>query len=166
MTIARYLVPAVVAVVLTACGASTGTSSSPAATGSSSSLSSSPTFSATPMSCPEFDVTAAHLLTYVHYVSLDVGTDNDPSSYVDEMRQAVAELIANAPSCAAKAGSALTALSAANDALAGAYQPGAGAAQVAADKAALAAYVSVAKAAWTAMGKDPSPWDTELKYSV
>ncbi len=145
------------------CGASTSSSSvspPPVTTTASSSD------SASSMSCTDFDMTAAHLLTYVHYVSLNVGTENSSAGYFSQMKDAVAALDANTAACAPKAAAAVAALGPATSALEAAYKSGKDAAAVAADKAALAAFLVVGKAAWTAMGKDPTIWDTELKYSV
>ena len=166
MKLVRAATAVLAAVLLAACGATTPASSGtspasaePASTGPASS-------SATSMSCTEFDMTAAHLLTYVHYVSLNVGTENSSAGYFGEMKDAVSALEANAAACAPRAAAALTALVPATKSLEGTYVPGADAAAIATDKAALAAYLLVAKAAWTAMGKDATVWDTELKYSV
>ena len=161
MKLVRAATAVLAVALLAACAATTPTSSgtSPAATEPASS-------SPTSMSCTEFDMTAAHLLTYVHYVSLNVGTDNSSAGYFTEMKDAVSALEANAAACAPKATAALAALVPATSALEGAYVPGTDAAAVATDKAALATYLLVAKAAWTAMGKDATVWDTELKYSV
>jgi len=161
MKLVRVATAVLAAALLAACAATTPASSgtSPAATEPASS-------SATSMSCTDFDLTAAHLLTYVHYVSLNVGTENSSAGYFGEMKDAVSALEANAAACAPKAAAALTALVPATKSLEGTYVPGADAAAIATDKAALAAYLLVAKAAWTAMGKDATVWDTELKYSV
>jgi hypothetical protein len=161
-------VPSTVAVVIaaalvSACGSAS--TSSPSA-GSPSTASTSASASAGSMSCTDFDLTAAHLMTYVHYVSLNVGTDNASSGYFAEMKDAVSALDANAAQCAPKASSAMAALRAATSALELAYKPGTDAATISADKAALAAYLVAAKSAWTAMGKDAQVWDTELRYSV
>jgi len=82
------------------------------------------------------------------------------------MKDALSALSANAAACAPKATAALAALTAATSTLEGAYKPGKDAGTIAADKAALAAYLVPAKAAWTALGKDPTVWDGELTYSV
>jgi hypothetical protein len=44
------------------------------------------------MSCAAFDITAAHLLTYVHDVRLNVGTEDSSTGYVTEMKDAMAAL--------------------------------------------------------------------------
>lgn len=118
------------------------------------------------VSCAEFPVEAAHVVSYVHYASLNVGTTNDPASLMTELSDAVATLQASAPACAPKATAQLDALATSVASLKGAYVPGTDAAVVTADKAAIESTVATARTAWVAMAMDPSPWDTVLKYGV
>lgn len=148
---------AVVLLTATACGSSSSSTPSGAAT--------SPVAAAT-VSCSEFPVEAAHLVSYVHYASLNVGTANDSSSVMTEMSDAVATMQASAPACAPGATAQLDALAASVASLKAAYVPGTDAAAIAADKTALESTVASAKAAWTAMKMDTAPWDTVLKYGV
>jgi hypothetical protein len=148
---------AVVLLTATACGSSSSSTPSGAAT--------SPVAAAT-VSCTEFPVEAAHLVSYVHYASLNVGTTNDPSSLMTEMSDAVATMQASAPACAPGATAELDALATSVASLTSSYVPGTDAAAIAADKAALEATVASAAAAWTAMKMDAAPWDTVLKYGV
>ena len=150
---------AFVLIVATGCAGSTdpisGGSTTPAA----------PAAAAT-VSCAEFPVEAAHIVSYVHYASLNVGTTNDSTSLMTELSDAVATLQASAPACTPKATTELDALAASVASLKSAYVPGADAAVVTADKAAIESTVASARAAWVAMAMDPAPWDTVLKYGV
>lgn len=150
----HLLVLALAAALVAACGSSAGsggTSSSPPTVAPTPSVS-------TIASCDELKVAAAHLPTFLHYVGLNVGTDNDSSGYFAEMRDTVASLQASQSVCPGDAKAALTALREGVDALSTAYQPGTGAQQKAVDAAAIAAFVVVGQAAFTALGMDPAPW--------
>lgn len=152
---------------LAACGSSAGTSAgtSGAAAPISSSEAPTPSVSDIP-SCAEVKVAASHLTTFLHYVALDVGSSNDPSPYFTEMRDTVASLRAAQSLCSADASGPLTALASGVESLATAYRQGTSADVIAADKAAVLALVPLGKAVYTALGMDPSPWDTAPRFPV
>ena len=87
----HVLVTALDALLVAACGSSAGsgaTSASPAQT--------TPTPSVSAIaSCDELKVAAAHVTTFVHYIALNVGSDNDASAYFTERRDTVASLQAS-----------------------------------------------------------------------
>lgn len=158
----QVLVTALAALLVAACGSSAG--SGGAAT-SPAPATPTPSVSAI-ASCDELKVAASHLTTFVHYVALNVGSDNDSSAYFTEMRDTVASLQASQAVCPVDAKAELTALAAGVEALAAAYEPGTSADVIAADKAAVDALLPLGKAAYTALGMDPSPWDTAPRYPV
>jgi hypothetical protein len=178
-----WVIPlAAMCLLLAACGSSTGTvaTSTPAAPSSPSAVAtpSGPITSAAPvaavplptssptgeLTCPNFDQAAAHLLTYAHYASLNVGTNNDTGPTFSDMNEAMGILSAMAPECAPKAVDAITALGVSAGDVVATYRPGDDAAAKAADKAVLEAMKVAGVAAWTAMGKDPAAWDTTLQF--
>lgn len=157
------LVVALATVLVAACGSSAGTAGSESPTTASPV----PTASASVIaSCDELKVAASHLTTFVHYVSLNVGTENDSSSYFTEMRDTVASLKANQGVCSGDASAQIDALAAGVETLAAAYTPGEGVDTVAADKAAITALLPLGKAVFVALGLDPSSWDTAPRYPV
>jgi hypothetical protein len=175
MTLIRLLPALAACAALAACGSSTATStpSQPPAQASPTAAASAAPVAAVPMptssptgelTCTSFDLEAAHLVTYVHYASLNVGTNNDTVPTFTDMNEALGVLTAMAPKCAPKAVEAIAALGTAAGAAAAVYQPGDAAAVKAADKAALEAMKTQGVAAWTAMGKDPAPWETALSF--
>jgi hypothetical protein len=157
IAVAAALLPALVG-----CGSSTSTTAGGAASTSPASVAS----ATGTMSCSEFDQTAAHLVTYANDASLNVGTTNDSTGYFTEMKDAMAGLSGNAAAFAAAASDAIAALRTATEALATSYAASTDTAAVSTDKAAFAVVVTNAKAAWAAMGKDATIWDTVLKYSA
>jgi hypothetical protein len=151
------------ALVVAACGSSSGTATP--STSTSPSTAPVPSVSAI-ASCDEVKVAAAHLTTFLHYVALNVGSDNDSSAYFTEMRDTVASLQAAKGVCAGDATVQLAALAAGVETLAAAYQPGTDAATIAKDKAAVLALVPLGKAAFTALGMDPASWDDTARFPV
>ena len=176
MTLPR-LAPVILAcAALTACGSSASTTSSsapPAPSAAASAVASAPVAAAAPMptssptgalTCANFDEEAAHLVTYAHYASLNVGTNNDTVPTFGDMNEAMGVLTAMAPECAPKAVDAVAALGVAAGTAAATYLPGDDPTVTAADKAALESLKAAGVAAWTAMGKDPAPWDSALRF--
>ncbi|MEI6362012.1 MAG: hypothetical protein WCP95_07750 [Actinomycetes bacterium] len=176
MTLKRLLPTVVVCAALTACGSSTVSSTAsqtPALGNPSVAVTSAAPVAAAPMptsspsgelSCANFDQEAAHLITYAHYASLNVGTNNDTAPTFNDMNESLGVLTAMAPKCAPKAVEAIAALGSAAGAVAAVYQPGDDPAVKAADKAALEALKAEGLTAWTAMGKDTGPWETALNF--
>lgn len=163
----------IVCLALSACGSSSSTPAQPTAPVPAASTAAAAPAAAAPMptssptgelSCANFDQEAAHLITYAHYASLNVGTMNDTVPSFADMNEAMGVMTAMAPQCAPKAVEAITALGAAAGAAAAAYKPGDAAADVAADKAALEALKASGVTAWTAMGKDPAAWESALRF--
>jgi hypothetical protein len=91
------------------------------------------------LTCTNFNQAAAHMLTYAHDASLNVGTNNDTAPTFLDMNEAMGVLTAMAPECAPKAVGAIAAMGVSAGEVAGV-------------------------AAWTAMGKDPTAWDTALQF--
>jgi hypothetical protein len=161
---------------LAACSSSTGaTSSSTAAVeaspsiiaASAASIATIPMPSSSPtgeLTCTNFDQAAAHMLTYAHYASLNVGTNNDTAPTFLDMNEAMGVLTAMAPQCAPKAVEAIAAMGVSAGEVAATYKPGDDAAAKAADMAVLEALKATGVAAWTAMGEDPTAWDTTLQF--
>jgi hypothetical protein len=116
------------------------------------------------LTCTSFDEEAAHLVTYAHYASLNVGTNNDTVPTFADMNEAMGVLAAMAPECAPKAVDAIAALGTAAGETASVYKPGEDAGVKAADKAVLEALKVKGVAAWQAMGKDPAPWESALRF--
>ncbi len=158
----HVLVTALAALLVAACGSSAGsgaTSASPAQT--------TPTPSVSAIaSCDELKVAAAHVTTFVHYIALNVGSDNDSSAYFTELRDTVASLQASQSVCPTDAKAALAALAAGVETLAAVYRPGTSADVIAADKAAVDALLPLGEAAFTALGMDPSAWKDTARYPV
>ncbi|HET7901131.1 MAG TPA: hypothetical protein VFL59_08065 [Candidatus Nanopelagicales bacterium] len=140
---------------LSACGSTSGSSGS--ATPTTSSSTPTPSVS-TIASCDELKVAAAHLPTFLHYVALNIGTDNDSSSYFAEMRDTVASLEASTSVCSVDTTAQIAALRDGLAVLSAAYQPGAGAQQQAGDHAAIAVFAAIGVRYATALGMDPQPW--------
>lgn len=157
------LVLALAAVLVSACGSSAGTSGSSAPVTPSTLPAPSVSALAT---CDEVKVAAAHLTTFLHYVALNVGSANDSSAYFTEMRDTVASLQAAKGVCQSDATAQLAALAAGIETLAAAYTPGTDAATIAKDKAAVLALVPLGKAAYTALGMDPAPWEDTARFPV
>ncbi len=157
------VVVSLAAVLAAACGSSVGSGGS----ASSTAPVATPTPSVSAIaSCDELKVAASHLPTFLHYVSLNVGSGNDSSAYFTEMRDTVASLQAAGSACKADATAQLAALAAGVEALASAYQPGTDAATIAKDKAAVLALVPLGAAAFTALGMDPSSWSSAPRFPV
>lgn len=156
------LVTALAAALLAACGSS---ASSGTATSGAPSAVPTPSVS-TIATCDELKVAASHLTTFVHYVALNVGSDNDSSSYFTEMRDTVASLQSARGVCKADATAQLAALAAGVETLAATYQPGTDAATIAKDKAAVLALVPLGEAVFTALGMDASSWATAPRFPV
>jgi hypothetical protein len=167
---------AVACAFLAACSSSTGASSSSTAAveaapsivaTSAAPIAAVPMPSSSPtgeLTCTSFDQAAAHMLTYAHYASLNVGTNNDTAPTFLDMNEAMGVLTAMAPECAPKAVAAIAAMGVSAGDVAATYKPGDDAAAKAADKAVLEALKVTGLAAWTAMGKDPTAWDTTLQF--
>jgi hypothetical protein len=120
-------------------------------------------YSPTTMSCDQFAVRAANLVTFVHYVGLNVGTSNDSSPYWAEMDQALADLKLNQPACAPDAARALDDLGAAVATLESGYKAGTDDAAQTLDRELLAQVTTAGAAAWTAMKLDAAPWETAVR---
>ena len=157
---------AVLVLMITGCGSTA--SSEPTSTGSATSAAPATTSAtaaaAATLSCAEADMAASNVMYGVHLTSLNVGTENDSSPDLTGMTNDMASLTAVAPACYPKAATALAVLATAVSSLASAYKSGSSPEAVAADKAALLATVAKAKAAWKAMGKDASLWDSQLRF--
>jgi hypothetical protein len=100
-----------------------------------------------------------------HYLSLNVGTNNDTVPTFADMHEALGVLTAMAPKCAPKAGDAIAALGVAAGETAAVYKPGDDAALKDANKAALVALKDKGVVAWQAMAKDSSGWETALRFT-
>lgn len=172
MMLTKSVPTLIVCLALSACGSSSSTPAQPTAPVSAATTAAAPV-AAAPMptsspsgelSCANFDQEAAHLITYAHYASLNVGTMNDTVPTFADMNEAMGVMTAMAPQCAPKAVDAIAALGVAAGAAAAAYQPGDAATDVAADKAALEALKASGVTAWTAMGKDSAGWESALQF--
>ncbi len=174
MSILRTVPVIAACAILAACGSSTSTESSSAPAVAASAVaqpaqaevpvplpSSSPTGE---LSCANFDMSAAHLVTDAHYASLNTGTNNDTQPSFADMNEAMGVLTAMAPKCAPDAVAAIAALGVAAGETVAAYQSGDDPAAITANKAAIEALKVKGVAAWTAMGQDPAAWDTAIVF--
>jgi hypothetical protein len=161
-TLVRVLVVGLVCAMAAACGSSGSTTATP--TGAAPSVAAS--YVGATLTCDQFKVRAANLVSYIHYASLNVGTTNDSASYFVEMQQAMADLKANAPACAPASSASLDELQAKVDAAQAGYQASDAADAVTADKVLFDALAAQGALTWTAMQMDTQAWDTVLRYSA
>ncbi len=176
MKIIRVLTTVAACGLIAACSASTGSEPQSAATADSgpsgiarsgSPVAAEPMPTSSPtgdLSCAGFDQEAAHLLTYAHYASLNVGTNNDTVPLFGDLNEAMGVLTAMAPECAPDAVDAIAALGVSAGEVAAVYRPGDDDAVKDANKAVLEGMRATGVLAWEAMGKDPSAWDTTLRF--
>lgn len=163
MSTVRRASIALLALLLVGCGASTastqGASGEPAGSTPATSAPTEAQPSPSPSTCADFDMAAAHLSTYWHYLKINLGTDNDEAPTIADMTQAMETLTALAPKCAPKAVKALTKLATTSAVVASTYQTKPDAMQAAAVDEAMAAMQEQGVAAWTAMGISTYAWE-------
>ena len=166
MRLVNALPMVMLAAALVACGSAT-TSTETAAGGSVPAPLASvvPVAPSGEVTCDDVDLAGANVRSYVHYVSLNVGTTNDSAPTYGEMAAALGVMAAGAPECAPDAVEEIGALTAAAHDAAAAFQPSTDPAAIAAQKEALTALKDAGVMAWTAMGKDPADWDTTLRFT-
>ena len=143
MTLMRLLPTVLVCAALSACGSSSSSTTAPSAQPSSAQpVAAAPMPTSSPtgeLTCTNIDGEAAHLVTYVHYASLNVGTTDDTAPTFADMNEALGVMTAMAPECAPKAVEAIAALGATAGQAAAVYAPGDDVAVKAANKTALEA---------------------------
>lgn len=104
---------------LSACGSSTSTPATPAPAVTASTVTEAlpaPT-EPIPTTCPEFAMTAAHMATDWQYLGLNLGTTNDESPTLANLKAGVAGMQDLAPTCAPKATASIDAFAAAVEAI-------------------------------------------------
>ncbi len=168
MRLVRALPMLFLAAALAACGSSstsTDTAAGAASPEAAPIASVVPVAPAGDVTCDDADMAGANFRTFVHYASLNVGTNNDSAPTFGDMAVALGMMAAAAPTCAPDAVEEIDALTVAAQNAAAAYQPGDDVTAIAAQKAALTAVKDAGAAAWTAMGQDPADWDLTLQFT-
>jgi hypothetical protein len=159
---------AAAAAILSACS-STATSTgpvTPAATPAASQAASAPAAAGSsaptaplPTTCPEFEMTAAHMATYADYLGLNLGTNNDESPTLANMTSGIAAMQDLAPTCAPKAAGSIDALATAVAAVNDVYTTQPTGADVQKVNDALAAMSEAGKQMFTDLGMSTYNWD-------
>lgn len=166
MSLVKSLPIVMLLAVLTACGSSTTATETASADATPAPLASVvPVMPAGDVTCDEVDMAGANVRSYVHYISLSVGTMNDTAPTYGELAAALGVMTAGAPDCAPDAIAEIDALTEAAQGAAATFQPSTDPAAIAAQKAALTMLKDAGMVAWTAMGKDPADWDTTLRFT-
>jgi hypothetical protein len=166
MRLVKALPMVMLASALVACGsATTSTETGTGGTAPAPLASVVPVAPSGDVTCDDVDLAGANVRSYVHYISLSVGTANDTAPTYGEMAAALGVMEAGAPECAPDAVEEIAAMTAAAQDAAAAFQPSTDPAAIAAQKEALTALKEAGVTAWTAMGKDPADWDTTLRFT-
>lgn len=112
-----------------------------------------------PTSCFDFQMTASHIATYWQYLTINVGTDNDPQPTLEDLKAGMTAMQDLAPKCAPKATDSLDDLAATVDELTAVYTTRPVGMEVETVNDALDAMQSQAIKTWKKLDIAPVAWE-------